>query len=125
VTKNSLLLVDDEPSLTALFKRGLEMHGFKVDAFNDPLKALSRYRPNYYDTIILDVRMPNMTGFGLAKEIWSKDPDARICFLSAFEIYEHESRSVFTNFRTHCFIKKPITPSALVEHIHGHLVPAY
>jgi DNA-binding response OmpR family regulator len=39
-------------------KMGLEKHGFSVDAFNDPKMALSHFKPNYYDAIVLDVRMP-------------------------------------------------------------------
>ena len=68
--------------------------------------------------------MPAMTGFELAKKIWMQDPKARICFLSAFEIYEHEAKKVFDNFKSHCFIKKPLTPKELVLHIKKHFVSA-
>lgn len=117
-------MVDDEKDITSMLKSGLQRHGFIVDAFNDPNQALTQFKPSYYDAIVLDVRMPRMTGFELAKEIWAKDPSARICFLSAFEIRENEAKMVFTNFKSHCFIKKPIMPSALIEHINSHLVKA-
>lgn len=60
----------------------------------------------------------------VAKRIWAKAEHARICFLSAFEIYESEVKTVFTNFKTTCFITKPVTAAALVKHIEAHLVPA-
>lgn len=82
------------------------------------------FKPNYYHAIVLDVRMPEISGFQLAKEIWAIDENARICFLSAFEIYEAEAKKVFQNFKTHCFIKKPMMPSALIQHIEAHLMPA-
>lgn len=103
---------------------GLRKFGFEVDAFNDPLEALSHFKPNYYDAIILDVRMPGMSGFDLAKKIWAHDDKARLCFLSAFEIYEHEAKYVFESFKSHCFIKKPVAPSELAKHIQAHLLPA-
>jgi hypothetical protein len=52
-----ILVVDDEADLTMLCSLALEYHGFKVDAFTDPRKALSYYKPGYYD-LIETVRFP-------------------------------------------------------------------
>jgi len=123
--RNKLLLVDDEVDITASLSEGLQKHGFEVDVFNEPRKSLSQFKPNYYDSIVLDVRMPQMNGFLLAREIWARDHNARICFLSAFEIYESEANSIFASFKTHCFIKKPITPSDLVKHLRAHVLPVH
>lgn len=122
--KLKVLLVDDEEDITTLMKKGLEIHGFNVETFNDPKQALSQFKPKYYDAIVLDVRMNGMNGFELAKQIWAKDENARICFLSAFEIHKNEAKKVFTNFKTHCFIRKPVTPADLALHIQAHQVPA-
>lgn len=115
-----LLLVDDERDITSILKRGLEGAGFEVDAFNSPVEALSQYRPGHYDIVISDIRMPGMDGFHFAREIWGRDAGARICMMTSFEIYENEARKVFPNFKTYCFIKKPITPSALTAHVRMH-----
>ena len=118
------MVVDDEQDITRALKRGLENDGYQVDTFNDPTKAISHFKPSYYGLIILDIRMPKIDGLRLAKLIWEKDDKARICFLSAFEIYEAEARKVFRDFKTYCFIKKPIMPIALSKHIEVHLVRA-
>ena len=123
IFKGNILVVDDEPDITTVLKTGLQNDGYQVDTFNDPTRAISQFKPNYYSLIILDVRMPNINGFKLAKLIWAKDDQARICFLSAFEIYEAEARKVFRDFKTYCFIKKPIMPIALSKHIEVHLMP--
>jgi two-component system response regulator ChvI len=95
-----------------------------VDTFNEADKAIAYFKPRYYDLIILDVRMPGRSGFELAKLIWALDPQARICFMSAFEILENEARKVFSSFKTFCFIKKPISTNALAQHIESHFVKA-
>jgi DNA-binding response OmpR family regulator len=42
---------------------GLEDNGFKVDTFNDPVKALSNFKANSRDLVLLDIKMPEMNGF--------------------------------------------------------------
>jgi DNA-binding response OmpR family regulator len=60
-----ILLVDDEPDITYTIKNLLEENGFKVDEFNDPILALNNYQVNFYDLVILDLKMPKMDGFEL------------------------------------------------------------
>lgn len=85
--RTSVLLVDDDADICETIQSGLERHGFRVTTFNDPTEALSRYAPKLYDKVVLDVKMPGITGFHLAKKIWAIDPEAKICFFSAFDIY--------------------------------------
>jgi two-component system, OmpR family, response regulator ChvI len=59
-----ILIVDDEQDITLSFSLALEDSGlFVVDSYNEPLVALSNYRPNSYDMLLLDIRMPAMNGF--------------------------------------------------------------
>ena len=60
-----ILVVDDEADLTLLCRLALEYHGFKVDTFTDSQEALSKYKPDHYDLVILDIKMPKMDGFQL------------------------------------------------------------
>ena len=55
-----ILIVDDEPDLTRLSSLTLEYHKFTVDTFNDSKEALSNFKANYYDLVILDIKMPKM-----------------------------------------------------------------
>jgi DNA-binding response OmpR family regulator len=114
-------MVDDEEDIVESFVPPLRSEGFEVDSFTDPKQALSHFKDGYYDNIILDVKMPEMDGFDLAREIWKRDKDANICFFSAFEIYEQEAKAVFPSLKTHCFIKKPISSGMLVNHLRSHL----
>src|SRR6187200_905336 len=85
-----ILLVDDEPDLTYTIKRILEDNGFKVDSFNDPILALNYYKVNFYDLIILDIKMSKMDGFELYLKIREKDPQVKICFFTATAMFTEE-----------------------------------
>lgn len=58
---NKLLLIDDEQDIKRIMKIGLEKAGYSVDVYNDPKTALDNFKPDYYDRIIADIRMPSMS----------------------------------------------------------------
>lgn len=109
---------NDEHDLTLFYRMSLEYHGFEVEAFNDPSQALSNFKTDYYDLIILDIKMPNMDGFELYKEIKEKDPNVRACFLTASELYYKEFRSrEYSTLDKELFIRKPIENEELIQEI--------
>jgi DNA-binding response OmpR family regulator len=115
---NRILVVDDEPDLTQVSRLALEYHGFKVDSFNDPHLALSKYSPGLYDLVILDIKMPNMDGFELYLEIKKIDTNANVCFLTASEQYYEEFREKeYYALDRNLFIRKPIENEDLVKEI--------
>jgi DNA-binding response OmpR family regulator len=119
---NRILLVDDEPDLTAIFSMGLEDNGLKVNTFNDSQLALSEFKEGAYDLVLLDYKMPNMNGFELYKEIRKIDEKARVCFLTASEMY-HESLRVppQTLNDVKCFIPKPISIDDFIKRVEEEL----
>ena len=116
--RGRILAIDDEPDLTMLYKMALEHYGFEVNTFNDPKEALSNYKPGYYDLVILDIKMPKMDGFELYHEIKKKDANAKICFLTASELYYEEFRKKeYSALDKGMFIRKPIDNDELVSKI--------
>ncbi len=118
---HKLLLVDDEPDITLALTKGLEENGFYVDVFNDPLLALAKFKPAFYDLLLLDVKMPTMNGFQLYQEIKKKDPQARVCFITAYEVFYDKLRDEYPKLNVGCFIKKPIETKDLVSKIRDEL----
>ena len=57
--------------------------------------------------------MPQMNGFELYRKIRDVDPQVRVCFLTAFEVYYDKLRRVFPKLHLRCFTRKPITPVEL------------
>lgn len=113
-----ILIVDDEPDITSTFDMILQMNGFEVNSYNDPLLALSNFKPDLYGLALIDIRMPKMNGFELYKKI--KDIDNRIqaCFITAFEDYREEFKESFPELEeAKYFIRKPKAMEDLVRHV--------
>ena len=115
----TILLVDNESDNTCVLSMGLEDAGFKVDAFNDPMLALSNFKPNFYSLLILDINMPKMNGYELYKEIRKIDDKVKICILTASEIYNESLRAppyqLLNDVK--CFIPKPIAIDDFVKKV--------
>jgi len=115
-TTTRLLLVDNEPDNTSVLSMGLEDEGYIVDAFTDPILALSNFKPNYYSLVILDINMPKMNGYDLYKEIRKLDNKVKICFLTASELYNEnlgsQTKEILNEVKR--FISKPLTIEDLV-----------
>jgi DNA-binding response OmpR family regulator len=96
----------------------LEMNDFEVDAYNDPLLALSNFKQNAYDLVILDIRMPEMDGFELYKKMRMVDDKVKVCFMTAFDDYRQEFKKSFPKLdEIKCFIRKPNAIEDLVNHV--------
>jgi DNA-binding NtrC family response regulator len=109
------MIVDDEPDITKSMKLGLERRGIDVIPFNNPLLALEeiKKKSRRYELIITDIRMPEMNGLELYREIRKVDRDTPVCFMTAFEIYISEFQKLFPNIQPAGFLRKPVTLAEL------------
>ena len=112
------MLVDDEPDINAALSVVLKREGYDVDTFENPFIALEKLKPGLYGLIILDVKMPQMDGFELYREIKKVDRKAKICFLTASELYyENFRKEKFAHLDKELFIIKPISNAELLKKI--------
>ncbi|HYY71904.1 MAG TPA: response regulator [Nitrososphaeraceae archaeon] len=120
-TIKKIFLVDNEIEITYALENALENYGFKVDSFNDPILALNNYKANFYDLVILDIKMPKMDGFELYIKLREKDPKVKICFLTASELFYEEFRNARLKLGEKVgeeyFIQKPIKTEDLIKKI--------
>ena len=112
-----IFLVDDEPDIANSLRLGLERKGFIVDVFTDPTEALAKYKPHYYDLLLMDIRMPKLSGFELVREIRKVDQDSEVWFLTAFEVYYEEFKKMFPDLDVKNFIRKPVSLNELATRI--------
>ncbi len=98
---------------------GLDDAGFKVDAYNDPILALSNFKPNFYSLLILDINMPKMNGYELYKEIRKIDDEIKISILTVSEIYNESLRAPPPRLLddVKCFIPKPVAIDDFVKKV--------
>jgi CheY-like chemotaxis protein len=114
------LLVEDEEDLNVVFNMVLEDGGYEVDCFTEPKVALKNFKAGFYDLIILDIKMPEMDGFELHKQLKKIDNAVKICFLTASEMYYEEYRKEeFFGVDKELFLRKPIKNEDLLTEINS------
>jgi DNA-binding response OmpR family regulator len=118
---NGILIVDDEQDVFTVLKMVLEQNGLNADYFEDPVSALEKFKPDLYDLLLLDIKMPKMNGFELFKEMRKIDNKAKVCFLTASELYYEQFREggEFSSINKDLFLRKPIKNEELIKEIRG------
>lgn len=82
-SKLRILLCEDEESLGMLVREYLQAKGYDAELYLDGEAGLEAFQKGQYDMCLLDVMMPKMDGFALAKEIRTHNSDIPIIFLTA------------------------------------------
>jgi len=82
-TSSRILLVEDDLSMGFLLSEFLEGEGFEVKLCRDGESGLTAFRRGAYDLCILDVMMPKMDGFTLARQLRAEAPAVPFLFLTA------------------------------------------
>jgi DNA-binding NtrC family response regulator len=116
--KKRILIVDDEPDICSLFKMILEQNNeLTVHSFTDPLLALRNFKDNFYDLLIVDIKMPEMDGLDFYREIKKIDNKVKLCFITASEKYYEQFRKEICDplLGESYFIQKPIANEDLLK----------
>jgi CheY-like chemotaxis protein len=124
-----ILIVDDHPDIILTFKKGLEAENeyssgkifFQVYAYDDPLLALSEFKLNFYDLLLVDINMPKVNGFEFSDKILKLDVNVRVCYISAGEMNIEALREQYPSLSIGCFIKKPVTIDNLIRRVKSEL----
>lgn len=78
-----ILVVDDDPAVTSVLRRGLSYEGFAVDTAASGSEGLASARDNVPDLVILDIMMPDLDGMEVLKRIRAADPQLPVLMLTA------------------------------------------
>jgi CheY-like chemotaxis protein len=124
-----ILVVDDDADITTTFKAAIEDSNdgndtnkkIEVYTANDPVVALSEFKPNFYDLLLVDINMPRMNGFQLCEKILAIDINVRVCLMSSGEINWEALREMYPTRQEGCFIRKPVTIDYLLKRIRSEL----
>lgn len=110
-----ILLVEDNETLGYVLKEYLQMKDFQVVLADDGKKGLEAFAPSNFDICILDVMMPEIDGFSLAKMIREKDQHVPIIFLTAKSLKVDKLKAF--NIGADDYIIKPVDEEELVARI--------
>jgi DNA-binding response OmpR family regulator len=124
-----ILIVDDDPDITFTFKKAFEeanriggnKTSFHVNIYNDPLVALSEFKPDFYDLLLIDINMPKMDGFDFCVKVFEIDLNPKVCFMSSGLINQEALQEQYPSSNIGCFIRKPVTMENLIKRVKAEL----
>ena len=110
MNNGSILVVDDEPINFKLLNAILEREGYSVSYASNGSKAMEMEAEIDYNLIIMDLKMPEISGVEAARQIKKLKPKTNIVASSAINNMERNEYLLFNDF-----ISKPINRSQLLE----------
>nr|YP_009546396.1 regulatory component of sensory transduction system [Gelidium gabrielsonii]AYO27744.1 regulatory component of sensory transduction system [Gelidium gabrielsonii] len=113
-SKEKILIVDDETSIRRILETRLSMIGYEVVSASDGEEALSVYRKEYPNLIVLDVMMPKLDGYGVCQEL-RKESDVPIIMLTA--LGDVSDRITGLELGADDYVVKPFSPKELEARI--------
>lgn len=110
-----IFLLEDDKSFGEVLKAYLEIHKFEVYWVKDGQQAINEFDATKFDFCILDVMLPHIDGFTVAKTIREKAPEIPFIFLTAKTLKEDEVRGY--ELGADDYIKKPFDSEVLIYKI--------
>ena len=110
-----ILIVDDEESILAPLEEMLSGEGYRVRAFDNPLKALELLRTQEFDLAIFDIKMPEMNGYELLSSARAIRPGLPVIFLSSKQ--EEQDQIIGFTLGADDFVGKPFSKHLLLFRI--------
>jgi two-component system OmpR family response regulator len=110
-----VLVVDDEPNIVDVVSMALRHHGFDVDAAQTGVGALTRVRECRPDVMVLDVMLPDMDGFEVARRLEGEHAGVPILFLTARDAMADKLRGLTTGGGD--YVTKPFSLEELIARL--------
>jgi DNA-binding response OmpR family regulator len=110
-----ILLVEDEHSLAAVLKRGLEEHSYAVDLAKDAEEALAFVSTEPYDLVILDVMLPDLDGYTVCRQLRAEHHNMAVLMLTARDAVEDRVKGLDSGADD--YLVKPFDPRELLARV--------
>ncbi|MCC5655095.1 response regulator [Nostoc sp. XA013] len=123
-TSKLILVCDDVRDNSVFLQTVLQMEGYEVDIVDSGAAALARLESKIPDLLLLDVMMPGMDGYEVARRIQNNPiiQNLIILFITAHEeVFFNQQPDV----RVRAVIRKPVEPDVLIKYIQEALQPMH
>ena len=107
----NILVVDDEESMRDSCQQALSQDGTRVEAAEDGLTGLAMLEKDSFDLVILDLKMPGMSGMEVLKKIKEEDPEVVVVVITGYATVESAVEAMKEG--AYDYIPKPFTPDSL------------
>ena len=118
-TYDKILIVDDDDSLRESMFSILESEGYILDVAKSGQEAETKVKNNFYNLILLDIRLPDISGIELLAKINKYSPHMKKIMLTGFPDTDTAIKSV--NKKADAYLVKPFDPEKLLEIISENL----
>lgn len=110
-----ILVIDDDPNITTVLKRGLSYEGYQVDTAPSGREGLDHVRSRPPDLVILDVMMPGIDGLEVCRRLRAADPALPVLMLTAMDAAGDEVRGL--EMGADDYVVKPFTFEVLLARV--------
>jgi len=86
---NRILVVDDEREVISMLERNLTLEGFSVDGVENGDEAIKSMAKELYPIVILDIKLPDISGVDLIKKLKDHNPMANIVMITGYSSMDH------------------------------------
>ncbi len=109
-----VLLIEDEPNITEAIRFLLSREGYQVDTHTDGSTALEAVAARRPDMVILDVMLPNKSGYDILRELRADEATARLPVLMLTARGQRRDREMAERFGASRFMTKPFSNSEML-----------
>lgn len=110
-----VLVVDDDPGMRRALEVSFQRHGWRVECAAGAREAFVKFRHSFHPLVVTDIRMPDMDGFSVLRQVHAWEPRTAVILLTAFGSVP-DAVAAMKNGACE-YIRKPFTPEQVKEHV--------
>ncbi len=104
--KRKIIVIDDEKIVCDMSRKVLEADGYDVETFTDSQLALEAIKARRFDLVVTDLKMENVSGMDILREVNKRYPDTKVIMLTAYATLDATIEAI--RERIYDFFPKPV-----------------
>jgi DNA-binding NtrC family response regulator len=117
--RDRIIVVDDDEAIREVFSTILRQKGYEVDTAQNGTEAIEKSRLNLYHLALVDIRLPDMEGTKLLKQLAGPTPEMKKIVVTGYPSLDNSVESL--NLGADGYIMKPVDAATLVKMVEKHL----